>query len=42
MRAQEFVHSDEGRTVPSMGSLLGCKAEIMQLDVAELHMEFLN
>lgn len=40
--AQEFVHSDEGRTVPSLGSLLGCEAEILQLDVAELHMDFLK
>jgi len=28
--------------VPSLGSLLGCKAEILQLDVAELHMDFLQ
>ena len=39
---QEFVHSDDGRTVPSLGSLLGCTAEILQLDVAELHMDFLK
>ena len=33
---KEFVHSDFGRTHPSVGSLLGCEADIMQLDVLGL------
>jgi tRNA pseudouridine synthase 10 len=33
---KEFVHSDFGRTEPSIGSLLGCEADIMQLDVMGL------
>ena len=34
---KEFVHGDFGRTNPSLGSLLGCEADIMQLDVMGLH-----
>lgn len=30
---KEFVHGDWGRTAPSVGSLLGCEADILQLDV---------
>jgi hypothetical protein len=30
---KEFVHGDLGRTVPSIGSLLHCTADILQLDV---------
>jgi tRNA pseudouridine synthase 10 len=30
---KEFVHGDLGRTVPSIGSLLGSEADILQLDV---------
>ncbi|CAM9351990.1 unnamed protein product [Phaeothamnion confervicola] len=30
---KEFVHGDLGRTAPSVGSLLGCRADILQLDV---------
>ena len=37
---KEFVHSDGGRTTPSLGSLLGCTAEILQLDVTDVDMEF--
>ena len=33
---KEFVHSDFGRTCPSVGSLLGCEADILQLDVLGL------
>ena len=33
---KEFVHGDFGRTVPSVGSLLGCEADILQLDVVGL------
>ena len=34
---KEFVHGDLGRTEPSVGSLLGCDADILQLDVLGLH-----
>ena len=34
---KEFVHGDFGRTVPSLGSLLKCEADILQLDVLGLH-----
>ena len=34
---KEFVHGDLGRTEPSVGSLLGCEADIFQLDVLEVH-----
>jgi tRNA pseudouridine synthase 10 len=37
MYVKEFVHGDFGRTVPSVGSLLGCKADILQLDVEAVH-----
>ena len=33
MYVKEFVHGDFGRTVPSVGSLLNCRADIIQLDV---------
>lgn len=33
---KEFLHSDLGRTVPSIGSLLNCRADILQLDVLGL------
>lgn len=29
---KEFVHGDLGRTKPSIGSILGCKADILELD----------
>ncbi|KAG2260751.1 hypothetical protein Bca52824_080045 [Brassica carinata] len=35
---KEFVHGDLGRTSPSMGSILGCRAEILQLDVTDVKM----
>ena len=38
---KEFVHGDEGRTEPSLGSLLGCETSILQLDVREIDMEWL-
>jgi tRNA pseudouridine synthase 10 len=31
---KEFVHGDNGRTVPNVALLLGCNADILQLDVA--------
>lgn len=40
---KEFVHSDEGRTTPNLASLVGCAepARILQLDVLEVHMDFI-
>jgi len=35
---KEFVTGDLGRTRPSFGDLVGCEADILQLDVAEVHM----
>ncbi|CAJ2675824.1 unnamed protein product [Trifolium pratense] len=36
---KEFVHGDLGRTHPSVGSMFGCRAEILQLDVTDIKME---
>ncbi|KAI4317004.1 hypothetical protein L6164_024918 [Bauhinia variegata] len=36
---KEFVHGDLGRTHPSVGSILGCRAEIVQLDVTNVKMD---
>ncbi|XP_064960876.1 uncharacterized protein LOC135610375 isoform X2 [Musa acuminata AAA Group] len=36
---KEFVHGDLGRTHPSIGSILGCRAEILQLDVVDVKMD---
>ncbi|EEY56449.1 tRNA pseudouridine synthase, putative [Phytophthora infestans T30-4] len=33
---KEFVHSDRGRTNPNIASILGCDADIIQLDVESL------
>lgn len=33
---KEFVHGDFGRTQPNLSTLLGCRADILQLDVAEI------
>jgi tRNA pseudouridine synthase 10 len=35
---KEFVHGDMGRTEPNVGMLLGCDADILQLDVADVIM----
>ena len=37
---KEFVHGDLGRTRPNLGSLLGCRADILQLDVDEVHVDW--
>jgi tRNA pseudouridine synthase 10 len=37
---KEFVHGDFGRTSPSVGSILGCEADILQLDVTDIEMAF--
>uniref|UniRef100_A0A7C9A9I8 tRNA pseudouridine(55) synthase n=1 Tax=Opuntia streptacantha TaxID=393608 RepID=A0A7C9A9I8_OPUST len=39
---KEFVHGDLGRTYPSLGSILGCRAEILQLDVTDVKMDCRN
>ncbi|VFQ76386.1 unnamed protein product [Cuscuta campestris] len=36
---KEFVHGDLGRTHPSIGSILGCRAEILQLDVTDVKVD---
>ncbi|KAG0474442.1 hypothetical protein HPP92_014128 [Vanilla planifolia] len=36
---KEFVHGDLGRTYPSVGSILECRAEILQLDVTAVKMD---
>ncbi|XP_057974327.1 uncharacterized protein LOC131162156 [Malania oleifera] len=36
---KEFVHGDLGRTHPNIGSILGCRAEILQLDVTDVKMD---
>ncbi|PHT85014.1 hypothetical protein T459_13457 [Capsicum annuum] len=36
---KEFVHGDFGRTQPSVGSILGCRTEILQLDVTDVKMD---
>ncbi|KAL9238118.1 hypothetical protein vseg_012588 [Gypsophila vaccaria] len=36
---KEFVHGDLGRTQPNLGSILGCRAEILQLDVTDVKMD---
>ncbi|CAK9201722.1 unnamed protein product [Sphagnum troendelagicum] len=37
---KEFVHGDLGRTFPNVGSILGCEADILQLDVMDVKMDF--
>ncbi|KAJ3680458.1 hypothetical protein LUZ60_016736 [Juncus effusus] len=39
---KEFVHGDLGRTTPSIGSMLGCGAEILQLDVTDVKMDYFD
>lgn len=41
---KEFVHGDDGRTVPCLGTVVGCgpgTATILSLDVLAIHMDFL-
>jgi len=35
---KEFIHSDLGRTVPSLSKLLNSDANIIQLDCTAIHM----
>lgn len=37
---KEFVHGDHGRTTPSLGVLLQCQADILTLDVTDVHVPF--
>jgi len=39
---KEFIHSDEGRTAPSVSSALKCKAACDSLDVVAIHDYFLE
>ncbi len=36
---KELVHSDEGRTKPSIKSVLGAECEVIWLDVEEIHVD---
>lgn len=36
---KEFVHGDNGRTIPNVAQLLGCNADILQLDVTRISRE---
>jgi len=36
---KELVHSDEGRTEPSVAALIGAPCEVLWLDVEEIHAE---
>jgi len=36
---KEFIHGDLGRTIPNLGILLGCEADILQLDVIDIDMK---
>jgi len=36
---KELVHSDEGRTVPSISSVIGTECEVIWLDVEDIHYE---
>ena len=37
---KEFVTGDLGRTVPSFANLVECQADILQLDVVNVSIEF--
>ncbi|KAF9329391.1 putative tRNA pseudouridine synthase Pus10 [Linnemannia elongata] len=37
---KEFVHGDLGRNQPSLASIIDCEADIMELDVLEVDLEF--
>lgn len=39
MYVKEFVHGDFGRTVPCVGGLLGCDADLLLLDVMDVHLD---
>ena len=34
---KELVHSDEGRTIPSVTSIIGAPCEVIWLDVEDVH-----
>ncbi|CAG8629077.1 4467_t:CDS:10 [Paraglomus occultum] len=35
---KEFIHGDLGRTTPSLGNLVGCDADILELDVIDVEL----
>lgn len=37
---KEFMHSDDGRTEPSLKSLLGCDVTVVSLDVLKIHLNW--
>ena len=34
---KELIHSDDGRTQPSISGIIGCKCEVIWLDVSDIH-----
>jgi len=36
---KEMVHSDEGRTSPSVAEVIGAECSVLWLDVIEIHAE---
>ena len=34
---KELIHSDDGRTQPSVSGIIGCKCEVIWLDVSDIH-----
>lgn len=36
---KEFVHGDNGRTLPNVAEMLNCEADILQLDVSDIQVE---
>ncbi|CAL4123594.1 unnamed protein product, partial [Meganyctiphanes norvegica] len=37
---KEFVHGDLGRTVPNVGSIIGCEVDIIALDVEKVELDW--
>ena len=37
---KEFMHGDQGRTIPYIGGLLGCEVEVVSLDVLGVELEW--
>ena len=37
---KEFIHGDLGRTVPNFSTIIGCSADILQLDVLSIQLDF--
>lgn len=37
---KEFIHGDLGRTLPNFSTIIGCAADILQLDVLSINLDF--